>query len=91
MPYKVNKLEVFKRQQEIMVLTKLESGRQARVIAFNGGPNMIKRLENLGLLRGKTIKKVSNNPFKGPVVVKIDQVELAIGYRMASRITVEPI
>ena len=74
-----------------MTLTDLESGKQARVIAFNGGPNMIKRLENLGLLRGKTIKKVSNNPFKGPVVVKIDQVELAIGHRMASRITVEPI
>jgi len=74
-----------------MTLTELESGKHARVVAFNGGPNMIKRLENLGLLRGKTITKVSNNPFKGPVVVKIDQVELAIGHRMASRITVEPI
>jgi len=74
-----------------MTLTELESDRQAQVIAFKGGPNMIKRLENLGLLRGKTITKVSNNPFKGPVVIKIDQVELAIGYRMASRITVEPI
>ena len=60
-------------------------------MAFNGGPNMIRRLENLGLLRGKTIKKISNNPFKGPVVVKINQVELAIGFKMASRITVEPI
>lgn len=74
-----------------MTLVELNSGKQARVIAFNGGPNMIKRLENLGLLRGKTIEKVSNNPFKGPVVVRIDQVELAIGYRMAGRITVEPL
>jgi len=74
-----------------MTLAELESGREARVMAFNGGPNMIRRLENLGLLRGKTIKKISNNPFKGPVVVKINQVELAIGFKMASRITVEPI
>lgn len=74
-----------------MTLAELESGREARVTAFNGGTTMIKRLENLGLLRGKIIKKVSNNPFKGPVVVKIDQVELAIGFRMASRISVEPI
>ena len=72
-----------------MTLADLGSGRKARVIAFNGGPNMIKRLENLGLLRGKIITKVSNNPFKGPVVVKIEQVELAIGFRMAGRITVE--
>ena len=74
-----------------MTLVELDSGRRAKVMTFNGGPNMIKRLENLGLLRGKTIEKVSNNPFKGPVVVKIDQVELAIGYRMADRIMVEPL
>lgn len=74
-----------------MTLIELESGRKARVIAFNGGPNMVKRLEDLGLLRGKIIEKISNNPFKGPVVVRINQVELAIGYRMAGRITVEPV
>lgn len=91
MPYKVNNLKVFIGYQGIMTLAELESGREARVMAFNGGPNMIRRLENLGLLRGKTIKKISNNPFKGPVVVKINQVELAIGFKMASRITVEPI
>jgi ferrous iron transport protein A len=74
-----------------MTLVELGSGKRARVTAFNGGPNMIKRLEDLGLLKGKTIEKISNNPFRGPVVVRIDQVELAIGYRMAGRITVEPI
>ncbi|MBN2332946.1 MAG: ferrous iron transport protein A [Deltaproteobacteria bacterium] len=74
-----------------MTLAELESGKQARVTDFTGGPGMTKKLENLGLLRGRIVKKISNNPFRGPVVVRIDQLELAIGHGMATRIMVEPL
>lgn len=72
-----------------LTLAEMKSGRKAIVTCFTSGPGMSRKLENLGLLPGKTVEKISNNPFRGPVVVRVDQTELAIGYGMARKITVE--
>jgi ferrous iron transport protein A len=73
----------------IRPLSTIHSGCHCRVVRLDGGPNMIWRLDNMGVRVGSIVDKVSNNPFRGPVVFRIDQTELAIGYGMASRIMVE--
>lgn len=73
----------------MMTLIEMQTGERARIVEFLGGSVQRRRLENLGLHQGKVIEKISVNPFRGPVVVRVDQVELAIGYGMASRIKVE--
>ncbi|MBN2232218.1 MAG: ferrous iron transport protein A [Deltaproteobacteria bacterium] len=72
-------------------LSTIHSGCRCRVVRLDGGPNMTQRLDSMGLRIGSIVNKVSNNPFRGPVVFRIDQTELAIGYGMASRIMVEEI
>jgi ferrous iron transport protein A len=73
----------------MMTLIEMQRGERARIVEFLGGSVQRRRLENLGLHQGKVIEKISVNPFRGPLVVRVDQVELAIGYGMASRIKVE--
>ena len=72
-----------------LTMAEMKSGQKAIITCFTSGPGMARKLENLGLLPGKIVEKVSNNPFRGPVVVRVDQTELAIGYGMARKITVE--
>jgi len=73
----------------MITLIEMETGKRARIVDFAGGTAMRQRLENLGLRQGKVIEKISANPFRGPVVVRIDHLELAIGHGMASYIQVE--
>ena len=47
------------------------------------------RLYALGLRPGKRITKVSSMFLQGPIVVEVDNAQLAIGFDMAGRIVVE--
>ena len=76
-------------EKPVVTLAEMKSGQKAIVTCFTSGPGMARKLENLGLLPGKMVEKISNNPFKGPVVIRVEQTELAIGYGMAKKITVE--
>ena len=48
-----------------------------------------KKLENLGVREGVVIKKVSQQAFRGPIIVEIGSMRIAIGFNMARAITVE--
>ena len=72
-----------------MTLIECDSNIPHRVVLLEGGARFKLRLENLGLSEGKIITKIFSHPFRGPVTVKIQNTELAIGHGMASRIIVE--
>lgn len=59
------------------------------VVAIDGGGDMRKRLEALGIHLGSRIKKKSSLIGFGPVIVSVGNTEIAIGYGMASKIFVE--
>jgi len=69
-------------------LNALEDGTRA-VIAEMPRGECAQRLEALGLYPGKTIRKISGMPFKGPVTVLLDQRQIAIGHGISSRLIVE--
>jgi ferrous iron transport protein A len=48
-----------------------------------------RELNCMGLRKGKQLKMVTKQPIKGPVVVLIGEVEIAMGIRMAEQVTVE--
>ncbi|KQC04235.1 MAG: iron transporter FeoA [Methanoculleus sp. SDB] len=48
-----------------------------------------RELNCMGLRKGKQLKMITKQPIKGPVVVLIGEVEIAMGIRMAEQITVE--
>lgn len=67
-----------------------ETGGRYRVLAIHGGETLNARLRVLGLTPGTLLCKISGQLFRGPVVVRFQGTELALGHRMACKILVEP-
>jgi len=70
-------------------LNQLEEGKTGVVVDINGGHGLVRRLESLGIRVGKKVTKVSSQFLRGPVTVRIDNSQVAIGFGMARKIIVE--
>ncbi len=73
----------------IIDLTQLPEGKKAIVIDIVGGFSLTQRLENLGIRVGTKITKVSSQLIGGPIVVKVFNSTVAIGFGMAKKIIVK--
>ena len=74
-----------------ITLFDLESGKKATINRLDGGVEFRKKLTSLNIRVGKTIRKITAQPFHGPVVIEIDNTEAAIGMNMAKKIVVVPL
>jgi ferrous iron transport protein A len=70
-------------------LIMMRTGDSGVVVRMVGGRHMINRLDALGIRQGKRITKLSSMFMKGPVTIKFDGLQVAIGYRMANKIVVK--
>ncbi|MEW8959722.1 MAG: ferrous iron transport protein A [Moorella sp. (in: firmicutes)] len=72
----------------------LDTGREAVIKEVTGGISLRRRLTELGLVRGSTIKIIRNDNF-GPIIVSLGNGSgggrLAIGRGMANKIMVEEV
>ena len=50
-----------------------------------------KRLESMGIRKGRHIRKIANQPFGGPVVIEVDSMKISLGRNIAQKIEVEVI
>ncbi len=73
----------------VLSLSQMSAGQSGIVVEITGGHGMVRRLEALGIRPGKRVTKVSSMLFRGPVTVRVDQLQVAIGFGMASRVMVE--
>jgi ferrous iron transport protein A len=69
-------------------LTQLDEGESGIVVEIQGGHGLIRRLENMGIRSGKKVTKVSAQFMRGPVTLRINNYQIAIGYGMAKKILV---
>lgn len=74
---------------EIQTLSRMSAGEEGVISKIEGGYGLRNRLACLGLRVGKTVKKITSEPLKGPVVVEVDGSYVAIGRGMAEKILVE--
>jgi len=72
-------------------LFNLQAGKQARIKRLEGGFGFQKKLASLNIRIGKIVKKITNQPLGGPVVIEVDNTEVVLGMNMAMRIFVEEI
>jgi ferrous iron transport protein A len=72
-----------------LTLGQMEAGQTGTVIRILGGRGLTRRLEALGIRAGKKITKISSMLFRGPVTLRVDQTQAAIGFGMANKILVE--
>lgn len=73
----------------IKTLNHLENGQTAVIHDIQGGQYVRRRLNHLGLHPKDRIQVLRNGYFGGPVLVKINGVEIGIGQGMAEKIEVE--
>ena len=69
----------------------LQTGQKAIIKRLKEGGMFRKKLASLNIRVGKTIRKITVQPLRGPVVIEIDNTEATIGMNMAKKIVVEPL
>ncbi len=67
----------------------LAEGDRGEIRSLEGGFFFIKKLEGMGLRIGTTITVVARQWMSGPVIVRFENTEVAIGFNMAKRIRVK--
>lgn len=70
-------------------LSRLKLGESGTIKSFYGGFGIRRKLSVMGFVIGKKIKVVSRHPFMGPTVIRINNMEIAIGRGMAHKIVIE--
>ena len=72
-------------------LTQLRAGLSARILEMRGTRKLFGRMESMGMVVGAIITTAGAGIMKGPIVLKKDRTQVAIGYATAQKIMVDPI
>ena len=70
-------------------LAQMQIGQTGTVIGILGGQGLIRRLDALGVRPGKKVTKTSSTFFRGPVTLRIDNAQVAVGFGMAKKIMIK--
>lgn len=76
-------------QNEQATLAEMRTGQTGTVVEVLGGHGLIRRLEALGIRPGKKVTKISSTLFRGPITLRVDNTQVAVGFGMARKIIVE--
>lgn len=76
-------------QNEQVTLAEMRTGQTGTVVEVLGGHGLIRRLDALGIRPGKKVTKISSTLFHGPVTLRVDNAQVAVGFGMARKIIVE--
>jgi ferrous iron transport protein A len=76
-------------QNEQLPLAEMRTGQTGTVVGVMGGHGLIRRLDALGIRPGRKVTKLSSTLFSGPVILRVDNTQVAVGFGMARKIIVE--
>ena len=71
---------------DFKALSELKPGESGVVVEIQGGFGLVRNLEGLGIRVGKKVTKISAQFWRGPQVIKIDNMQIALGFGMSRRI-----
>jgi ferrous iron transport protein A len=77
------------RENESLTLAQMKTGQTGTVVEVLGGQGLVRRLDALGIRPGKKVTKVSSVLFRGPVTLRVDNAQVAVGFGIARKIMVE--
>ena len=72
-------------------LIEVPEGKTVVVKKIEGGHGFVRKLNSMGIREGKTIRLITLEPFRGPLVIQVGQSTLALGRGMARKIWVEEV
>jgi ferrous iron transport protein A len=70
-------------------VSELAEGAHAKVTRITGPRGFQRKLRTAGLREGKTIKLLTKQPLRGPLVVEVEGRKLTLGRGMARHVLVE--
>jgi len=76
-------------QNEQLTLAEMRTGQTGTVVGVMGGHGLVRRLDALGIRPGRKVTKLSSTLFRGPIILRVDNTQVAIGFGMARKIIVE--
>jgi len=76
-------------QNEQLTLAEMRTGQTGTVVGVLGGHGLIRRLDALGIRPGRKVTKLSSTLFSGPVILRVNNTQVAVGFGMARKIIVE--
>ena len=76
-------------QNEQLTLAEMRTGQTGTVVGVMGGHGLIRRLDALGIRPGRKVTKLSSTLFRGPIILRVDNTQVAVGFGMARKIIVE--
>ncbi len=76
-------------QNEQLTVAQMRTGQTGTVVEVVGGPGLVRRLDALGIRPGRKVTKLSSTIFRGPVILRANSTQVAVGFGMARRILVE--
>jgi len=69
-------------------LSQMRAGQTGKIMSFDGGRGLVKKLESMGIRCGVQITKVSGQIMRGPIIIRVCNTQVAIGFGMARKILV---
>lgn len=70
-------------------LTQIKPGESGIIKDIEGGCGFVRKIQSMGIRKGKKITKVSSHFWRGPQTIEIDNLQVAIGFGMAKKIYLE--
>ena len=74
---------------DFKALPELKPGESGVIIDVQGGAGLVRHLESLGIRVGKRVTKISAQFWHGPQIIKIDNIQIALGFGMSRKVYVE--
>lgn len=71
------------------LLPQLKTGQTAKIKSLKCGFGLQRKIISLGIRIGREIKVISSQPFRGPIVVEVDGMRIALGRGIANKIIVK--
>ena len=70
-------------------LAQMQTGQRGKIVEINGGYGLACKLDALGIRVGKEVTKISAQWMRGPVLLRQNNTQAALGFGMASKVLVE--
>ncbi|OFV67562.1 MAG: Ferrous iron transporter, FeoA subunit domain protein [Candidatus Syntrophoarchaeum caldarius] len=68
------------------LLTEFNPGEVGRVKKITGGHGIQHNIRSMGIREGKILRVMTRQPLRGPIVIEVDGMRIAIGRGMAKKI-----
>jgi len=73
----------------IIDLIHMKNGQNGVVVGLQGGYGFIRHIQAIGIIEGKRVTKLASQPLRGPTLVSVDNLQIAVGHGISKRIFID--